>query len=305
MSSANGEGRVVNMMTVDVEDYFQVSAFERHIDRSDWDRMPHRVEANTHRVLDLFGEYGVKATFFTLGWVAERYPGLIGRIVSEGHELASHGYGHQRITVLGPDAFREDVERSKAILEDLGGVEVGGYRAPSYSIVEESLWAHEILAECGFRYSSSVYPVRHDLYGIPDAPRRAYRTTADGLIECPISTVRLFGRNYPCGGGGFFRLYPYRLSKMAIAYNNRSEKRPCIFYFHPWEIDHGQPRIDGVSAKTRFRHYLNLRRMEPRLKRLLRDFSWTTMAASMAGETAALPAWPERRDPFPAGDRVR
>lgn len=269
---------VINAMTVDVEDYFQVSAFESHIDRSQWDSLPHRVERNTQRILDLFGQHQVKATFFTLGWVAEHYPQLIKRIVDEGHELASHGCQHIRVTEQTPEQFRQDVRVSKAILEDLGGQTVVGYRAASYSIGAKNLWALEILQEEGFQYSSSIYPVKHDLYGMPDAPRFAFRPdNAPKLLEIPITTLNTFNRNLPCGGGGFFRLYPYQFSKWAYRYINTSEKQPGIFYFHPWEIDPDQPRQENLSFKTRFRHYLNLGRMQDRLNRLLNDFAWDTM----------------------------
>lgn len=269
---------IVNAMTVDVEDYFQVSAFEAHIRPEQWDLLPQRVAANTHRILDLFDSYQVKATFFTLGWVAERHPQLIRRITESGHELASHGYRHVRVTEQTPEAFRQDLRLSRKILEDAGGQPVIGYRAASYSICSRNLWALEILAEEGYRYSSSIYPVKHDLYGIPDAPRFAYHPpNAPGLLEIPISTIHLLGRNLPCGGGGFFRLYPYRISQWAYRHLNRREGQPGIFYFHPWEIDPDQPRQDNLPLKSRFRHYLNLGRMAGRLESLLHDFSWSTM----------------------------
>lgn len=273
--------KIVNMMSVDVEDYFQVSAFEKRISRDDWDRLPCRVAQNTHHVLDLFSEFDVKSTFFVLGWVAERYPEIVRRIVDEGHELASHGYDHRRVTDLSPEEFRKDIIKSSAILEQIGGVKLKGYRAPSYSIVESNLWAHEILSECGFVYSSSVYPIKHDHYGIPDAPRFKYRTTSPDLIEFPISTVRRFGRNFPAGGGGFFRLYPYAISKLAINTLHRKDGKASIFYFHPWELDSDQPKISGIPLKTRFRHYLNLDKTEDKLKHLLRDFEWNTMASNL------------------------
>lgn len=263
-----------NAMSVDVEDYFQVSAFENVIDRSNWDAIDCRVESNTFRILDLFAKHDIKATFFTLGWVAERYPEIVKRIVFDGHELASHGYGHQRVTTLTPDAFREDIGKTKTLLEDIAGVEVKGYRAPSYSISKKNLWAHDVLAEVGYHYSSSVYPVRHDLYGIPDAPRQPYRVVNDQLLEIPISTGRVLGNNFPIGGGGYFRLFPYAVSKFAINHVNQHEKNPCVFYFHPWEVDPTQPRPEGASLKTKFRHYLNLNRMESRLEKLVQDFKW-------------------------------
>lgn len=270
---------ITNAMTVDVEDYFQVSAFEKHIAKSDWDKLPQRVERNTHRFLDLFAEHHVKATFFALGWVAERYPKLIERIVDGGHELACHGYDHVRVTELDPKRFHSDIVKTKKILEDIGGCEVIGYRAPSYSIGAGNLWAHRILVEAGFKYSSSVYPVKHDLYGMPDAPRFIYEPIENNAFkEIPITTLPLAGRNWPCGGGGFFRFYPYRLSKWAFDTINRKERQPGIFYCHPWEIDPEQPRQPGIGLKTKFRHYLNLDKMEARIVELLNDFSWDTMA---------------------------
>ncbi len=271
--------KITNAMTVDVEDYFQVSAFEPHISKQQWDVLPHRVAANTNRILDLFAAHGVKATFFTLGWVAERYPELIKRIVAEGHELACHGYQHIRVTEQTPEQFRADVIKSKTILEDLGGVAVIGYRAASYSINTSNLWALDILQQLDFAYSSSIYPVQHDLYGIPDAPRFMYQPIAgQDFKEIPISTLRLGNKNRPCGGGGFFRLYPYAISKLAFQHLNQREQQACIFYCHPWEIDPEQPRQTGLSLKTRFRHYLNLNKMEQRITHLLNDFAWDTMA---------------------------
>ncbi len=265
-------------MTVDVEDYFQVSAFEPYINRDDWDRIDCRVECNTQRILDLFDSHQVKATFFMLGWVAERYPALVTRIVASGHELASHGYEHIRVTEQQPDQFREDVKRTKALLEDMGGVPVRGYRAASYSIGIKNLWALEVLQEAGYDYSSSIYPIRHDLYGMPQAPRFPFYPNGDGgLLEVPVTTFTLANRRFPCGGGGYFRLFPYPLYRWAMQRVNRKDDRPGVFYFHPWEIDPGQPRQTGISLKTRVRHYLNLERMEGRLEHLLRDFSWGRM----------------------------
>lgn len=269
----------VNAMTVDVEDYFQVSAFEPYIAREAWDRLPCRVERNTDRILELFAEHGIHATFFTLGWLAERYPGLVKRIVDAGHELACHGYSHVRVTEQTPAEFREDVRLSKQILEDISGGPVLGYRAASYSIGAKNLWALDILDELGFRYSSSIYPVKHDLYGMPEAPRFGFRPVGDReLLEVPVTTVRWGERNYPCGGGGYFRLLPYGLSRWAMRRVNQKDEQPCVFYFHPWEIDPEQPRQKNINMKTRFRHYLNLPRMEGRLVRLLHDFQWDTMA---------------------------
>lgn len=269
---------IINAMTVDVEDYFQVSAFEKTIDRNQWDNIPCRVERNMDRILCLFADKGVKATFFTLGWVAERYPDLVRRIVAEGHELASHGFTHTRVTQQSPKEFRADIEKTKKLLEDLSGVEVQGYRAASYSIGAKNLWALDELHEAGYRYSSSIYPVKHDLYGMPEASRFAFRPRGEkGILEIPITTIRLGNKNMPCGGGGFFRLYPYAVSRWALRKVNRVEGQSGMFYFHPWEIDPDQPRQTGISFKTRFRHYLNLGRMEKRLKALLDDFEWGRM----------------------------
>ncbi|MGZ8216999.1 XrtA system polysaccharide deacetylase [Methylomagnum sp.] len=266
-------------MTVDVEDYFQVSAFEPYIAREAWEKLSCRVERNTDKILQLFAAHGVNATFFTLGWVAERYPGLVKRIVEAGHELACHGYSHIRVTEQTPAEFREDVSLSKRILEDISGGSVLGYRAASYSIGANNLWALDILGELGFRYSSSIYPVKHDLYGMPEAPRFGFQPSgAAGLLELPVTTVKLGERNFPCGGGGYFRLLPYGVSRWAMRRVNKQDGQACIFYFHPWEIDPDQPRQKNINMKTRFRHYLNLSRMEGRLVRLLNDFRWDTMA---------------------------
>jgi polysaccharide deacetylase family protein (PEP-CTERM system associated) len=267
---------IANALTVDVEDYFQVSALAPHIARADWERIPCRVERNVETILSLFAESGARATFFTLGWIAERYPGLVRRIVAEGHELASHGHGHLRINEQTPAEFTQDIARAKALLEDLSGTEVKGYRAPSFSIGRRTLWAFERIAQAGYRYSSSVYPVRHDLYGMPDAPRFAYRPRPD-LLEIPVTTAAVLKRNLPAGGGGYFRLLPYAVSRALLRRVNQVDARPGIFYFHPWEIDPAQPRVPGTGLKTRFRHYVNLRRTEPRLRRLLREFRWRRM----------------------------
>jgi len=269
--------RPVNVMTVDVEDYFQVSAFEPYIRRDSWDQRECRVERNVDRILQLFDRHGVKATFFTLGWIAERYPQMVRRMVAQGHELASHGWSHVRVTQQEPDAFRQDVLRTKALLEDVSGQEILGYRAASYSIGADNLWALDVLRETGHLYSSSIYPIRHDLYGMPEAPRFAFRPSEGGFLEFPVTTFRIANRNLPCGGGGWFRLVPYAGMRWAIRRVNRVDGESAIFYFHPWEIDPGQPRQAGIDAKTRFRHYLNLERMESRLNRLLNDFSWGRM----------------------------
>lgn len=264
-----------NALTIDVEDYFQVSAFAPHIPRSEWAIRECRVERNVDRILAMLDDHQTKATFFTLGWIAERYPEVIQRIVSGGHELASHGYGHERASDQGPEAFFADIQVAKLILEDLAGYEVKGYRAPSFSIGEKNLWAFECLERAGYRYSSSIYPIHHDHYGMPDAPRHAHKV--GNLLEVPATTLRFFNRNWPASGGGYFRLMPYGLSRWMIRRVNAVDKLPAVFYFHPWEIDSEQPRIPNISSKTRFRHYVNIGQMEHRLRRLLADFSWTRM----------------------------
>jgi polysaccharide deacetylase family protein (PEP-CTERM system associated) len=281
--------RLVNAMTVDVEDYFQVEAFARTVPRDTWEGFPRRVEANTDRILALFAASGVRATFFTLGWVAERHPALVRRIVAAGHELASHGYGHARVVTLSPEQFRQDVVRAKALLEDIGGVAVAGYRAPTFSIGAATPFAYPVLAETGHRYSSSIYPVRHDLYGAPDAPRFAHAVAQGALWEVPMTTIRMRGQNLPISGGGYFRLLPYAVFRRGLAAFNRAEGRGGMFYTHPWEIDPGQPRIGGAGRLSRFRHYLNLARTAPRLERLLRDFAWGRMD-EVFPELAAPPA---------------
>jgi len=271
---------MANAMTIDVEDYFQVSALAPYIARSQWDTLDGRVEANVERILAMLDEYGTHATFFTLGWIAERYPGLIRRIVANGHELASHGFAHQRATEQNPAAFFSDIQLAKIVLEDLTGVEVMGYRAPSFSIGQGNSWAFECIERAGYKYSSSVYPIKHDHYGMPDAPRFAHDVRG-GLLEVPVTTMRLFGRNWPAGGGGYFRLLPYAASRWLLRRVNHVDRQPAIFYFHPWEIDPAQPRVAGIDAKTRFRHYLNLDRMERRLRKLLFDFEWGRVDALM------------------------
>lgn len=277
-----------NAMTIDVEDYFQVSAFAPYIARADWDARECRVERNVDRILALLAESETRATFFTLGWVAQRYPQLVRRIVAGGHELASHGYGHERASDLSPQDFRADVSRAKQLLEDIGGQAVQGYRAPSFSIAEGNLWAFDVLQEAGYRYSSSVYPIRHDHYGMPDSPRFAY-PVREGLLEVPVTTLRLRGRNLPSSGGGYFRLLPYALSRWMIGQVNRVDQQSAVFYFHPWEIDAGQPRVAGIDAKTRFRHYVNIGRTEARIARLLRDFSWGRMDEIFLGRASTAP----------------
>jgi polysaccharide deacetylase family protein (PEP-CTERM system associated) len=267
---------ITNALTIDVEDYFQVSAFAPHIDRAHWDTTECRVERNMHRMLDMLARHDTKATFFTLGWLAERYPALVRRIVADGHELASHGYGHERVTDLTEAAFFNDIQSAKAILEDIGGVPVVGYRAPSFSIGASNLWALDTLERAGYRYSSSIYPVQHDHYGMPDAPRFAHQIRT-GLMEIPPTTLRLLNRNLPSSGGGYFRLFPYALSRWMLQQVNQRDAQPAIFYCHPWEIDADQPRVKGISAKTRFRHYVNVGRTERRLERLIQDFRWGRM----------------------------
>lgn len=270
--------RIRNAMTIDVEDYFQVSAFAPHIARDSWDARECRVEANVDRLLGLLDAAGAHATFFTLGWIAERYPQLVKRIVAGGHELASHGYGHLRASDQDLAQFTDDITRSKALLEDLGGVRVLGYRAPSFSIGKANLWALDALHAAGYRYSSSIYPIAHDHYGMPDAPRFAFHPNGpDGLLEVPITTVHLLGRNLPAGGGGYFRLLPYAASRWLMRRVNEQDGKPAIFYCHPWELDLGQPVPEGIGMKTRFRHYVNIGRMEARIAALLRDFAWDRM----------------------------
>ncbi len=265
---------ICNALTIDVEDYFQVSALAPYIPRSEWDVRECRVEANIDRILQMLEDYGSRATFFTLGWIAERYPKLIRRIVDRGHELASHGFAHQRATRQSPAAFFSDIQLAKVVLEDVSGIEVRGYRAPSFSIGPDNhTWAWECIERAGYRYSSSIYPIDHDHYGMPDAPRFIHDVRS-GLLEVPVTTMRLFGRNWPAGGGGYFRLMPYAMSRWLLRRVNRVDRQPAIFYFHPWEIDAAQPRVAGIDARTRFRHYLNLDRMEKRLRELLFDFEW-------------------------------
>lgn len=265
--------RLTNAMTVDVEDYFQVSAFAPYINRTDWDSRECRVERNIHAILEMLAAHHTHATFFTLGWIAERYPQLVRHIVDNGHELASHGYAHQRASEQTPEVFFDDIDRAKKMLEDLSGQEVQGYRAPSFSIGKGNLWAYDTLLEAGYRYSSSIYPIAHDHYGMPDSPRFAYEVRP-GLTEIPITTVRLLKRNFPSSGGGYFRLLPYSVSRWLLQHVNTHDQQPGIFYFHPWEIDPGQPRIAGINRRTRFRHYVNIGQTQARLNRLLADFKW-------------------------------
>lgn len=277
---------ITNALTIDVEDYFQVSAFAPYIERSEWDSRECRVERNVHRILDMLAARGTKATFFTLGWIAERYPHLVHRMVEEGHEIASHGYGHERASDLDEARFYDDIHRSKAILEDLSGAPVRGYRAPSFSIGTGNLWAFDCLERAGYQYSSSIYPIKHDHYGMPDAPRFAHQVRG-GLLEVPVTTVRLMERNLPSSGGGYFRLLPYPVSRWLLRQVNGTDREAAVFYFHPWEIDPGQPRVQGISRKARFRHYVNIDRMESRLQQLLRDFRWGRMDDIFLGQSAS------------------
>lgn len=286
---------IVNALTIDVEDYFQVSAFAPYIPRSEWDTRECRVERNIDVILGLLAERGVNATFFTLGWIAERYPQVVRRIVDQGHEVASHGFGHHRASEQSEELFLADIRLAKIVLEDIAGHEVKGYRAPSFSVGAGNQWAFDCIAQAGYRYSSSVYPIRHDHYGMPDSPRFAYKVRPS-LVEVPVTTIRLFDRNWPAGGGGYFRLMPYAMSRWMIRRVNDGERASAIFYFHPWEIDAEQPRIPGIDSRTRFRHYLNLARTQSRLRRLLRDFLWgrvdhvflagTRYGASATGEVS-------------------
>jgi len=272
----------VNAMSVDVEDYFQVSAFDRVVSRASWDSLESRIVSNTTRMLDLFERNGVRATFFVLGWVADRYPALVRRIAEAGHEVGSHGYDHQLLYTLTPRQFREDVRTAKLAIENAAGTTVFGFRAPSYSVVRTSLWALDVLVEEGYRYDASIFPIRHDRYGIPDSQRHHHllHCSSGTLIEVPGSTVRVNGVNLPVAGGGYFRLLPYAWTRWGIARVNRVEGKPVVFYIHPWEIDPDQPRFP-VGAATRLRHYTGLGRTERRLQRLLDEFRFDSIAAML------------------------
>lgn len=267
----------VHAMTCDVEDYFQVSAFDGIVPRSRWTDVECRIPRNIDKALQLFADSDTKATFFTLGWVAEHHPEVIRRIVDDGHELASHGMCHQRVWSQEPEEFRQDASRARELLQDVGGVTVSGYRAASWSIDKRTPWAHQILSEIGYKYSSSVYPVSHDHYGVPDAPRHPHQVDGSPIFEVPPSTARVFWRNIPVGGGGYFRLFPLRLTKHFINEQQESASYPYVFYFHPWELDPGQPRFKDATRKARFRHYLNLEKFESRLCDLLRNYQWGRM----------------------------
>jgi polysaccharide deacetylase family protein (PEP-CTERM system associated) len=269
---------IVNAMTIDVEDYFQVSAFEDVVRRADWDSFERRVVANTRRLLDLFERAEVRATFFVLGWVADREPALVRAIVAAGHELASHGYAHRLIYQQEPAAFRDDIRRAKALLEQIGGVAIRGYRAPSFSVTPRSRWALDVLLEEGYTYDASIFPIRHDRYGMPGAPRHPYieRTSRGAIAEAPATTVALGPMTMPAAGGGYFRIFPYAFTRWAIRRVNEQEHRPAIVYLHPWEVDPAQPRL-RAGRVSRFRHYTNLHRTEPRIDRLIKDFTFAPL----------------------------
>ncbi len=277
-------GPIVNAMTVDVEDYFQVSAFEHVVARDRWHEYESRVSANTDRLLRVFAEFGVRATFFVLGWVADRDPSIVRRIAAAGHEVASHGYGHWLVYDQSPEEFREDVRRARGVLQAQSGQPVNGYRAPSFSITERSLWALDVLIEEGYRYDTSIFPIRHDRYGIPSAPRRPH-WVRPGLLEIPASTIRLAGINLPIAGGGYFRLLPFWWVRFGIRRLNELEGEPAVFYLHPWELDPAQPR-QPASSLSRFRHYYNLGQTEGRLRRLLHRFAFGTIEASLLPRAA-------------------
>jgi polysaccharide deacetylase family protein (PEP-CTERM system associated) len=270
---ADEAAAIVNAMSIDVEDYFQVQAMAPYIRREDWPNLPCRIERNVDGLLGMLNEAGVTATFFTLSWLAERYPAMVRRICDQGHELASHGHAHRLATTQTRTEFFQDVSRAKAILEDVSSRPIKGYRAPSFSIRDNNSWAHAELLRAGYVYSSSVYPMRGDYFNQPVVPRFPFRTN-EGLLEIPVTTSRLLGRNLPTGGGGYFRLLPYEISRWAIGRMNQTEGRPAIFYLHPWEIDSDQPRVPGINLKTRFRHYVNIHRTASRMSHLLREFRW-------------------------------
>ncbi len=286
---ASGGDRTLNAMSIDIEDWFQVGAFEKVIARESWETLPSRVERNSDAALELFAQAGVKATFFTLGWVAARHPALIRRFADAGHELASHGWDHKRVFTFTPEQFRADIRRARAAIEDASGQHVEGYRAPSFSIDARNPWAHRVLAEEGYSYSSSVAPIAHDHYGWRDAPRFLFRPVAGAdLVEMPVTTVEWAGRRMAAGGGGFFRMLPYAFSRWAVDRVNRIDGRPAAFYFHPWEIDPDQPRVGAAPLRSRVRHYSRLSAMRGKMLKLLGDFSWGTTAQVVASERERL-----------------
>jgi polysaccharide deacetylase family protein (PEP-CTERM system associated) len=306
MPAATPSTQILNAFSVDVEDYFQVSAFEKHVRRDQWDRWESRVEANTHRILRLLDQHGVKATFFLLGWIGERYPQLVRDIHACGHEIGSHGYWHRLIYEQTPAEFRADLRRSRDVLEDTIGQRVTAHRAASFSITEKSLWALEILVEEGFLVDSSIFPIRHDRYGIPGAEPRLHRMTtpAGPLWEFPPSVARFAGLNVPVSGGGYFRLYPLRLTLRLLRRINRREGQPFVFYLHPWEVDPGQPRMHAASRTSRFRHYVNLGRNERKLDRLLRHFRFGRLCDVVPPPSSSVPAGHTARQLAVPGDRL-
>lgn len=282
-------GAIVNGLSVDVEDWFQVGAFESVIERDDWNSLTDRVDRNMREILDLFDAADVKATFFTLGWVAQRHGGLMREIVARGHELASHGWDHGRVFRMDRQSFGEDIARARKVLEDAAGVPILGYRAPSFSIDRRTPWAYLELAEQGYGYSSSVAPIAHDHYGWADAPRFAFRPLPGlPLVELPVTTAMFAGKRLAAGGGGFFRVIPYAFTRWAIRQVNKADERPAIFYFHPWEIDPGQPRVAGAPLKSRVRHYTNLDKMAGKLRQLINEFAWGRMDMLAHREAARL-----------------
>lgn len=282
-------GPIVNGLSVDVEDWFQVGAFEDVIERDQWGALDDRVDRNVRLILDLFDEAGADATFFTLGWVGQRHAALLREIADRGHEIASHGWDHQRVFRMDPKSFADDISRTQKVLEDASGAKVKGYRAPSFSIDARTPWAFEVLAEQGYAYSSSVAPITHDHYGWAEAPRFAFKPLTDSqLVELPVTTAMFRGKRLAAGGGGFFRVLPYAFSRWAIRQVNRKEGRPAVFYFHPWEIDPGQPRVAGAPLRSRLRHYTNLDKMAGKLEQLVHEFHWGRMDAIAKRENMRL-----------------
>ena len=294
---------IVNAMSVDVEDYFQVSAFDRLVSRSDWQWFESRVVRNTHRLLEFFEQHGVRATFFMLGWVAERFPDLVREIAALGHEVASHGFHHELIYRLSQEQFREDVRRAKAVAEDAAGCAVVGYRAPSFSVVKSTLWALDVLIEEGYQYDASIFPIHHDRYGIPDAPRHIHRIARESgeIVEVPGSTVRFGTANLPIAGGGYFRLLPYACTRWGINRVNTVEQKPVVFYLHPWEVDPAQPRL-RVGGTTRLRHYTGLGKTLARMERLVNDFRFDSIQSLLRREAVVAGKALNRSEGVPAGE---